>query len=118
MPPREWIMAKAQLAILFQDRFTRRDDNRPRTEFLTVSSKAIRKTFGRHTPIQRCQVHKARNITERLAKPSHASVPQGCVRRGNSMRPRRRKSWLRITPKTSPTPTLNSKPGPPSLINR
>src|SRR6266849_864240 len=37
-------------------------------------SKAIRKTFGRHTPIQRCQVHKARNITERLAKPLHASV--------------------------------------------
>src|SRR4029077_15798337 len=32
------------------------------------------KTFGRHTPIQRCQVHKARNITERLAKPLHASV--------------------------------------------
>jgi transposase-like protein len=37
-------------------------------------SKAIRKTFGRHTPIQRCQVHKARNITERLPKPLHASV--------------------------------------------
>jgi putative transposase len=37
-------------------------------------SKAIRKTFGRHTPIQRCQVHKARNITDRLAKPLHASV--------------------------------------------
>jgi putative transposase len=37
-------------------------------------SKAIRTTFGRHTPIQRCQVHKARNITERLAKPLHASV--------------------------------------------
>jgi transposase-like protein len=37
-------------------------------------SKAIRNTFGRHTPIQRCQVHKARNITERLAKPLHASV--------------------------------------------
>jgi putative transposase len=37
-------------------------------------AKAIRKTFGRHTPIQRCQVHKARNITERLAKPLHASV--------------------------------------------
>lgn len=36
--------------------------------------KAIRRTFGRHTPIQRCQVHKARNITERLAKPLHASV--------------------------------------------
>jgi transposase-like protein len=37
-------------------------------------SKAIRKTFGRHTPIQRCQVHKARNIAERLPKPLHASV--------------------------------------------
>lgn len=37
-------------------------------------SKAIRNTFGRHTPIQRCQVHKARNITERLPKPLHASV--------------------------------------------
>ena len=31
-------------------------------------SKAIRKTFGRHTPIQRCQIHKARNIMERLPK--------------------------------------------------
>ena len=37
-------------------------------------SKAIRKTFGRHTPIQRCQVHKARNIVERLPKNLHASV--------------------------------------------
>jgi transposase-like protein len=37
-------------------------------------SKAIRKTFGRDTPIQRCQIHKARNVTERLAKPLHASV--------------------------------------------
>ena len=37
-------------------------------------TKAIRKTFGRHTPIQRCQIHKARNIIERLAKPLHASV--------------------------------------------
>jgi putative transposase len=37
-------------------------------------TKAIRKTFGRHTPIQRCQVHKARNIIERLPKPLHASV--------------------------------------------
>lgn len=36
--------------------------------------KAIRKTFGRHTPIQRCQVHKARNIVERLPKALHASV--------------------------------------------
>jgi putative transposase len=36
--------------------------------------KAIRRTFGRHTPIQRCQVHKARNIVERLPKYLHASV--------------------------------------------
>lgn len=37
-------------------------------------SKAIRQVFGRHTPIQRCQVHKARNILERLPKHFHASV--------------------------------------------
>jgi putative transposase len=36
--------------------------------------KAIPRTFGRHTPIQRCQVHKARNIAERLPKHLHASV--------------------------------------------
>jgi putative transposase len=37
-------------------------------------SKAIRRTFGRHTPIQRCQIHKARNILERLPPSLHASV--------------------------------------------
>ena len=37
-------------------------------------TKAIRSTFGRHTPIQRCQIHKARNVIERLPKPLHASV--------------------------------------------
>ena len=37
-------------------------------------TKAIRATFGRQTPIQRCQIHKARNIVERLPKPLHASV--------------------------------------------
>src|SRR5881628_541951 len=37
-------------------------------------AKAIRKAFGRHTPIQRCQIHKARNILERLPKHLHASV--------------------------------------------
>lgn len=35
-------------------------------------TKAIRNTFGRHTPIQRCQVHKARNILDRLPKSLHA----------------------------------------------
>lgn len=37
-------------------------------------AKAIRRTFGRQTPIQRCQVHKARNILERLPKHLHAPV--------------------------------------------
>jgi putative transposase len=37
-------------------------------------SKVIRSTFGRHTPIQRCQIHKARNVIERLPKQLHASV--------------------------------------------
>jgi transposase-like protein len=37
-------------------------------------SKVIRRTFGAHTPIQRCQIHKARNVTERLPKPLHAAV--------------------------------------------
>jgi putative transposase len=37
-------------------------------------SKVIRRTFGAHTPIQRCQIHKARNVVERLPKPLHASV--------------------------------------------
>jgi putative transposase len=37
-------------------------------------SKAIRRTFGRAAAIQRCQVHKARNIMERLPKALHASV--------------------------------------------
>jgi transposase-like protein len=37
-------------------------------------SKAIRRTFGRDTPIQRCQVHKARNIVDRLPKHLHAST--------------------------------------------
>ena len=36
--------------------------------------KAIRKTFGRHTPVQRCQIHTARNIVERLSRHLHASV--------------------------------------------
>src|SRR3954471_4040867 len=37
-------------------------------------SKAIRRTFGRNTPIQRCQVHKARNIAERLPREAQATV--------------------------------------------
>ncbi len=37
-------------------------------------SKAIRRTFGPAAAIQRCQIHKARNIMERLPKSLHASV--------------------------------------------
>ena len=37
-------------------------------------TKAIRASFGRHVPIQRCQIHKARNVIERLPKLLHASV--------------------------------------------
>lgn len=37
-------------------------------------AKAIRRSFGRHTPIQRCQIHKARNIMERLSPALHAAV--------------------------------------------
>ena len=37
-------------------------------------SKAIHRTFGRTAAVQRCQVHKARNIIERLPKAMHASV--------------------------------------------
>jgi transposase-like protein len=36
--------------------------------------RAIRRSFGRETAIQRCQIHKARNIMERLPKGLHASV--------------------------------------------
>jgi putative transposase len=39
-----------------------------------VLAKAIRRSFGRHTPIQRCQIHNARNIVERLSPALHASV--------------------------------------------
>jgi transposase-like protein len=37
-------------------------------------SRAIRKTFGKDTPIQRCQIHKARNILERLPDSLRPSV--------------------------------------------
>jgi len=37
-------------------------------------TKAIRRTFGTDIPIQRCQVHKARNITDRIDPKLHAAV--------------------------------------------
>ena len=37
-------------------------------------SKALRRTLGADIPIQRCQIHKARNITDRLPPKHHAAV--------------------------------------------
>lgn len=37
-------------------------------------TKAIRRSFGADIPIQRCQVHKARNITDRIDPKLHAAV--------------------------------------------
>ena len=37
-------------------------------------SKALRRIFGADIPIQRCQIHKARNITDRLPPKHHAAV--------------------------------------------
>jgi putative transposase len=63
---------------LFDNLIERGLDPKVRRRFIVDGSKAlikaIRKTFGRHTPIQRCQIHKARNIIERLPKHLHASV--------------------------------------------
>jgi putative transposase len=42
-------------------------------------TKAIRWTFGSYAPIQRYQVHKGRNITERLPKHLHVLV-RGALR--------------------------------------
>ena len=36
--------------------------------------KAVLNTFGKHTPIQRCQIHKSRNILDRLPKGFQAST--------------------------------------------
>ena len=52
-------------------------------------SKAIRNTFGRHTPIQRCQVHKARNITGALPSPCMPASAKRCAKRGNWTTPTR-----------------------------
>ena len=47
-------------------------------------AKAIRRSFGRHTPIQRCQIHKARNIMERLS-PALACLGPACVASGREL---------------------------------
>src|SRR5712672_882622 len=52
-------------------------------------SKAIRRNFGRDTAIQRCQIHKARNIQERLPKSLQPRSGACCVRHGNWTMPTR-----------------------------
>jgi hypothetical protein len=46
-------------------------------------SRAMRRSFGRDTAIQRCQIHKAHSIMERLPKGLHAVAH--CARPGSSM---------------------------------
>ena len=53
------------------------DPERPRLYIVDGAkalSKAIRRTFGRTALIQRCQVHKGRNIVDRLDESLHAGV--------------------------------------------
>ena len=68
----------ATVQALIDDLVERGLDPRVRRLFIIdgskALSKAIRRTFGRETAIQRCQIHKARNILERLPKSMHASV--------------------------------------------
>ena len=65
-------------------------------------SKVIRRTFGADTPIQRCQIHKARNVIERLPKPLHASVRQRSGKLGNSMMPAKLSGCCAISPAARP----------------
>ena len=57
----------------------------------STDSKALRRRsdgrFGKHTPIQRCQMHKARNIMERSPSICMRRCGGRCVRRGNWMMP-------------------------------
>ena len=64
-------------------------------------SKAIRRTFGRDAAIQRCQIHKARNILERLPKSMHASVRRVLRQAGKWTTPKRPKCSFAISPAVS-----------------
>ena len=55
-------------------------------------SKAIRRTFGSAAAIQRCQIHKARNIMERLPKEHHAATRRVLRKAWDSMTPTRLKN--------------------------
>jgi putative transposase len=76
-------------------------------------TKAIRSTFGRHTPIQRCQIHKARNVIERLPKPLHATVRKA-LRHGSSTTPTRPSGCCAI----SPAGSSKRRPGLPPASSK
>ena len=61
-------------------------------------SKAIRCTFGADTPIQRCQIHKGRNIVERLPGISTQVFAEPCARPGNSRMPPRQSVFYATLP--------------------
>ena len=62
------------------------DPERPRLYIVDGAkalSKAIRRTFGRAAALQRCQVHKGRNITDRLDEASMPASGRSCGRPGS-----------------------------------
>ena len=73
-------------------------------------SKAIRRTFGAAPAIQRCQVHKARNIMERLPKSGYASVRRMLRQAWGLDMPTRPKSCFT----TSPNVSNETGPGSPA----
>jgi len=62
-------------------------------------SKAIRRSFGREALIQRCQIHKARNIMERLPKPARNRPPGAAP----SLGIRRRREGREVDPQSCAT---------------
>ncbi len=75
-------------------------------------AKAIRRTFGADIPIQRCQVHKARNITDRLDPKRHAAdsrlrAPHPAAGLGDG----RRRQGRTPSPQSGPAPRTRGTGG-------
>ena len=64
-------------------------------------SKAIRRTFGRDAAIRRCQIHKARNILERLPNRCTLRCGASCGKPGKWTTPKRPKRSFAISPAVS-----------------
>ena len=56
------------------DRDDARDRISPGFNSAKALSKALRRTLGADIPIRRCKIHRARNISDRLAPKHHAAV--------------------------------------------